>query len=252
MKKTIGIVAALPAEARSLAGQPCRQESGGFLYCRTVLKVETDLMVVQSGMGMKNAFSAALWLSEKGVAALGCFGVSGGLNPRLKTGDMVFADAVFEEQDDEFSLIWKKYGSHFEETFKCIAAKGLPIQRGPIITARKPVLDTAGKRALFDRTNALAVDMETAAVVRAANQSGLSFFAIRSICDPADVFVPEALFQCVDEKGAPRLFHLLWRIIQKPSLIFNLVSMKRNFDAALTGAAHVRHCLAEMNNPSVP
>lgn len=253
MKKTIGIVAALPGEAKALAGRRCcRQKIEGRLCYRIVLGSETELAVVQSGMGMKNAFSAALWLSEKGVSALGCFGVSGGLNPRLKTGDVVFADAVFEEQDDAFSLVWKNYGNHFEETVKCIAAKGLPVQRGPIITVQNPVLDAAGKRALFDRTNALAVDMETAAVVRAANQSGLSFFAIRSICDPADVFVPEALFQCVDEKGALRFFYLLWRIIQKPSLIFNLLSMKRNFDAALTGAAHVRHCLAGMHNPSAP
>jgi hypothetical protein len=62
-----------------------------------------------------------------------------------------------------------------------------------------------GKRALFDRTKALAVDMETAAVARAANQSGLPFFAFRIICDPANVSVPEALFRCVDEKGKPRL-----------------------------------------------
>ncbi|EFK11638.1 conserved domain protein [delta proteobacterium NaphS2] len=143
-------------------------------------------------------------------------------------------------------------GSHFEETFNCIAAKGLPVQRGPIITTQNPVLDVAGKRALFDRTNALAVDMETAAVVRAANQSGLSFFAVRSICDPADVFVPEALFQCVDEKGTVRFCYLLWRIIQRPSLINHLLSMKKRFNVALMGAAHVRHCLTEMHKPPAP
>ena len=248
MKKTIGIVAALPEEARAIAGHSCRQKANGFLHCRTVLRGETDLMVVQSGMGMKSAFSAASWLSEKGVAALGCFGVSGGLDPELKAGDVVFADAVFEEQNDALSLIWKKDGGHFEETFNCTAAEGLTVRWGPIITVQAPVLDVTCKRAFFERTEALAVDMETAAVARAATQSGLSFFAIRSICDPADVFVPEAIFKCVDEKGSPRFFHLLWRIIQKPSLISDLLSMKRHFHAALMVAAHVRHCLAEMRN----
>jgi adenosylhomocysteine nucleosidase len=252
MKKTIGIVAALPGEARTLAGHPCRQKANGFLNCRTVLKDETHLMVVQSGMGMKNAFSAALWLSEKGVAALGCFGVSGGLNPLLKTGDVLFADVVLGEQHDDVSLVWKKDGGHSDEPFKCIATKGLPVQWGPIISVQKPVLDAAGKRALFDRTKALAVDMETAAVARAANQSGLPFFAVRIICDPVNVSVPETLFQCVDEKGNPRFFYLLNRIIQKPSLIIHLLSMKRNFDTALASAAHVRHCLAEMHISSAP
>ncbi len=233
-------------------GDPCRQKAGGFMHCRTVLKDATDLLVVQSGMGVKNAFSAAMWLLENGVTALGCFGVSGGLNPRLKPGDVLFADAVLGEQHDGVSLVWKKNGGHLDETFKCLAAKDLPVQWGPIISVQKQVLDAAGKRALFDRTKALAVDMETAAVARAANQSGLPFFAVRIICDPANVSVPKALFQCVDEKGNPRFFYLLKRIIQKPSFIIHLLSMKRNFDTALAGAPHVRHCLAEMHIPPTP
>jgi adenosylhomocysteine nucleosidase len=252
MTGTIGVVTALPGEARKLAGHPCRQKADGFLYCRTVLKDETDLMVVQSGMGSENAFSAALWLLENGAAALGCFGVSGGLNPRLKPGDVVFADAVLGEQHDDVSLVWKKNGGHLDETFKCLTAKDLPVQWGPIISVQKQVLDAAGKRALFHRTKALAVDMETAAVARAANESGLPFFAVRIICDPVNVSVPKALFRCVDEKGNPRFFYLLKRILQKPSFIIHLLSMKRNFDAALAGAAHVRHCLSEMDDSPAP
>jgi len=252
MNRTIGVVTALPGEARKLAGHLCRQKADGFRHCRTVLKDETDLLVAQSGMGVNNAFSAAMWLLEKGVTALGCFGVSGGLNPLLKTGDVVFADVVLGEQHDVGSLVWKKDGGHSDETFKCIAAKDLSVQWGPIISVQKQVLDAAGKRALFDGTKALAVDMETAAVARAANESGLPFFAVRIICDPVNISVPEALFRCVDERGNPRFFYLLKRIIQKPSFIMHLLRMKRNFDTALASAPHVRHCLAEMHNPPAP
>jgi len=252
MNTKIGVVAALPREARRLGGVPCRQKANGFLYCETVLKDEIGLVVVQPGMGVENAFSAAMWLLEKGVATLGCFGVSGGLNPQLKTGDVVFADAVLGEQDDEISLVWKKEGGHLDETFKCIAAKGLPVQWGPIISVQKPVLDVAGKRVLFDRTEALATDMETAAVARAANQSGIPFFAIRTICDPANVAVPEAVFQSVNEKGNPRLFYLLKRIIQKPSFISHLLRMKKNFDTALAEAPLIRQCLGKMLISTAP
>jgi len=252
MTGTIGVVTALPGEARKLAGHPCRQKADGFLYCRTVLKDETGLLVVHAGMGAKNAVSAAMWLLENGVTALGCFGVSGGLNPRLKPGDVLFADAVLGEEHDAVSLVWQRDGGHPDDTFKPIATKDLPVQWGPIISVQEPVLDAAGKRALFHRTKALAVDMETAAVARAANQSGLPFFAARIICDPANVSVPEALFRCVDEKGNPRLSYLVKRIIQKPSLISHLLRMKRNFDAALASAARVRYCLAEMHIPPTP
>ncbi|MCF8129007.1 MAG: hypothetical protein K9N10_10875 [Deltaproteobacteria bacterium] len=246
MTGTIGVVTALPGEARKLAGQSCRQKADGFLYCRTVLKDETGLLVVHAGVGAKNAFSAAMWLLENGVTALGCFGVSGGLNPRLKPGDVVFADMVLGEQHDAVSRVWKNDGGHLDDTFKCIAAKDLSVQRGPIISVQKPVLDAAGKRALFHRTKALAVDMETAAVARAANQSGIPFFAIRAVCDPANVSVPEAIFQCVDQKGHPRLPYILGILFRRPLLISHLFRMKRDFTAALAVGPHVRNCLEEM------
>jgi len=249
MKKTIGIVAALPGEAKALLGRCSWRKAKGFLHCRSVLKDGTDLVVVQSGMGMGNAFSAAGWLSEKGVAALGCFGVSGGLDPGLGVGDLVFADAVFLERDDGAYLVWKKGGCDSDITFNFQSVKGLTASWGSIVTVQTPVLNTAGKRALFDRTGAMAVDMETAAVARAASRSGLPFFAVRTICDSADVTIPESIYQCVDQQGRPRFPHLLGLIIRKPLLISHLLRMNRDFTAALSGAPHVLRCLASMSTP---
>ena len=252
MNRTIGVVAALPGEARAIAGVRLRRKGKGFPYCRGALKDETDLLVVQSGMGTENAFSAARWLLEKGAAALGCFGVSGGLEPKLKTGDVVFADTVLDQQDDDVSLLWKKNSGHLDETFECTAVEGITVRWGPIITVQAPVLDAEGKRALFHRTNALSVDMETAGVARAANQSGLPFFAFRTICDPAHLSLPKALYQCVDQKGYPRIFYLLGQLLRKPLLISHLLRMKRDFAGALAAAPHVRRCLAEMHNSPAP
>jgi adenosylhomocysteine nucleosidase len=252
MNKTIGIVVALPGEAKALLGRRSWRKANGFLHSRTVFKDETDLVVVQSGMGMDNAFSAAKWLSEKGVAALGCFGVSGGLDPELGVGDLVFADAVFLERDDGVSLVWKKGGCDSDVTFNFQAAKGLTVSWGPIVTVQTPVLNARGKRVLFDRTGAMAVDMETAAVARAASRSGLPFFAVRTICDSADVTIPESIYQCVDQQGRPRFSRLFRLIIRNPLLISHLLRMKRDFTAALAVAPHVRECLSGMHIPPAP
>jgi len=252
MNETIGIVAALPGEARALVGRCSWRRADPFLHCRTLLKDDTDLLVVQSGMGMENAFSAARWLTENGVAALGCFGVSGGLNPEQEVGDLVFADAVFMERDDGISLVWKRGGRNSEVAFSCSDAKDAAVGWGPIVTVKQPVLNAAGKKALFDRTGAVAVDMETAAVARAAEQSDLPFFAIRAICDTADVSIPEAIYQCVDQQGRPRFPHLFRLIIRKPLLISHLLRMKRDFSKALSTAPHVRRCLSGMRIPPAP
>ena len=252
MNKTIGIVAALPGEARALVGRCSWEKGNGFRRCRVALKDGTDFLVVQSGMGMDNAFSAAHWLSKNGVAALGCFGVSGGLDPRLGIGDLVFADAVFMEQDDGISLVWKRGGRNSEVTFSCREAKDVAVRWGSIVTVKQAVLNAAGKKALFNRTGIMAVDMETAAVARVANRSGLPFFAVRAICDSSDVTVPESLYQCVDQKGHPRFFYLFKLIIQKPSMISHLLRMKRDFTAALSTAPHVLRCLSGMSIPPAP
>ncbi len=232
-----------------MVGRRSWEKANGFLKCQAVLEDGTDLVVVQPGMGMDNAFSAASWLSEKGVTALGCFGVSGGLDPELGVGDLVFADAVFVEGDGGASLVWNKGGCDSGVTFDFQAAKGLTVSWGPIITVQKPVFNTADKRSLFDRTGALAVDMETAAVARAANGSGLPFFAVRTICDSADVTIPESIYQCVDQQGRPRFPHLFRLIVRNPPLISHLLRMKRDFSAALSGAPHVLRCLAGMGMP---
>lgn len=249
MNTTIGIVAALPEEARALVGACSRRKTHGFAYCRSHLNHDMHLVVVQSGMGMENAFSAARWLTENGVAALGCFGVSGGLDPDLRIGDLVFADAVFMERDDGINLVWKREGRNSEVIFPCSEAKDFPLRRGPIVTMKQAVLNAASKEALFHKTGAMAVDMETAAVARVANQSGLPFFAFRAICDTADVSIPEVLYLCVDQKGRPRFFYLIGLMIRRPLLISHLLRMKRDFSTALAGGPLVLRCLSGMHVP---
>jgi adenosylhomocysteine nucleosidase len=251
MNKTIGIVAALPGEARALVGRRFWRMADGFFHCRTLLKDDTDLLVVQSGMGMENAFTGARWLTENGVSALGCFGVSGGLDPELKIGDLVLADAVFEDGDDGASLIWKEDRCYSDVIFSSLEG-GPAILRGPIITVNQAVLNASDKRTLFDRTGAMAVDMESAAVARAANRSCLPFFAVRAICDTADMTVPKSLFQCIDRKGRPRFTYLLRLITRRPSMISHLLHMKRNFTAALAGTSQVRNCLSGMHISPAP
>mgnify|MGYP002640808426 CR=1 FL=1 len=244
MNSTVGVVTALPGEARALVGRRDWQKAEGLLYCRALLKDGAELLVVRSGMGMDNAFSAAMWLSGKNLAALGSFGVSGGLDPGLGVGDLVFADAVFMEGEDGVSQVWRRDESEPEAEFHESVAKGVTIRWGPIITVRQAVLNAARKKALFDRTGAMAVDMETAAVAQAANQAGLPFFAVRAVCDTAAVSIPEALYQCVDQRGRPRFSYLFCLLFRKPSSMSHLIRMKRDFAAALAGAAHVRRYLS--------
>ncbi len=246
MNRTIGVVAALPAEAKALSGRRCGGKTDGFRYCRTMLSGNIHLLVVQSGMGLDNARAAAAWILRQGPAALGCFGVSGGLSPDVGLGDLVFADAVMEET---VPLTYERACCDSVIPLTASLVEPVNFHRGAILTVKEPVFQSAQKRRLFDRTGALAVDMESAAVARAAQEAKVPFFALRSICDPEAVSIPEAFYECIDRRGRPLAGVLVRMILRNPRMIFLLIQMKRNVDAALARGPDVLKVLRGMRIP---
>ena len=233
MNSTIGLVVALPAEARALIGRGRWQRTEGHLIRRSHLNNSTHLVVVLAGVGTENAFLASQWLIAKGVVALGASGVSGGLDPKLEPGDLVLADSVIQENGNTCKQVWKGNSKFIEIVYSALIAREIPAYRGAIITGRKPVLSALNKQALFTKTNALAADMESAAVAMVANKAGLPFFALRTVCDVATRTVPREIFDCINQAGNVRLFHLFRMLLLKPTLVSDLLRTKRYFAAAL-------------------
>jgi len=237
----IGLLVALPAEARAVIGQGRWQQDGSCLFRCARLTETTHLIVVRSGMGLDNATIACRWLIQQGVGALGITGVSGGLDPDLIPGDLILADAVVQEEADQCRRVWSECTGFVETVCGAIANEGLPVYRGPIISVRKPVLSARGKESLFGRSKALAVDMESAAAASAAHRARLPFFAVRAICDAAERSVPSDLVECLHQGGRVHLFLLFRKLALKPALVFNLLQMKKDFGKALAALNRAWH-----------
>jgi len=251
MNSTIGLVVALPAEARTLIGRGRWQHAEGYLFRRSRLSNRTRLVVVRSGLGMENAFLASQWLVAEGVAALGASGVSGGLDPDLEPGDLVLADSVIQESGNTCKQVWERNSRFVEIAYAALIDRGIPTYRGTIITAHKPVLSARNKQALFTKTNALAVDMESAAVATVANNAGLPFFALRTVCDVATRTVPIRIFDCLNQAGKVRLFHLFRMLLLKPALVSDLLRTKRDFVAALATLRRAWHTQISNSLPAL-
>lgn len=241
MNSTIGLVVALPAEARALIGRGRWQRTEGHLFRRSRLNNSTHLVVVLAGVGMENAFLASQWLVAEGVVALGVSGVSGGLDPDLEPGELVLADSVIQESDNTCKQVWEGNSKFVEIVYAALIAKGIPAYRGPIITVQKPVLSARNKQVLFTKTKALATDMESAAVAVVANKAGLPFFALRTMCDVATRTVPIEIFDCLNQAGNVRLFHLFRMLLLKPPLVSDLLRSKRDFAVALATLRRAWH-----------
>lgn len=232
MNRPVGLVAALPSEAKALKAGLSEshnwQKKAGRRFYRARLTDGTPVLVAVSGMGMQNAFSTAMWMAQQGISALGSVGVSGGLDERLVPGDCVLADKVLSGTAKGIHVVWKR-----EQGIPPSDVSGRPSQmRGAILTVQEPLLATEDKKDFSGRSHAMAVDMESAAVAQAACQMNLMFFAIRAICDTVTTSIPEEVYSAIDEMGRPRVTYILRQLGRNPALICQFLRTKRDFKAA--------------------
>ena len=225
-----GLVVALPDEARALAGKRWRLEDGRPV-CRSIFGENREMVWVRSGIGPARARDAARWLIRQNVTGLAIMGVSGGLAPGLEPGRLVVAESVLDGTQTGAATHpacpWCK------ELLEALRHNGLDPVSGPVITMAEPVLGPQDKRRLYDTTGALAVDMESAAVVRAAAEAGRNCLVLRAICDGPDRQVPSAMLRMIDEDGRLKIPVLLKELLRRPALIGELLIMRRDFARAL-------------------
>ena len=88
------------------------------------------------------------------------------------------------------------------------------------------VLATAAdKAALHRRSGAVAVDLESAAVARAARRHGLPFAVVRAVCDPAERDLPPAALVALDPAGRIGLMGVLASVLAHPRQLPALLAL---------------------------
>jgi adenosylhomocysteine nucleosidase len=163
--------------------------------------------------------------SVRGVIS---FGVAGGLDPALKSGDVVVATEVMAGDRR-----WLAASALSEEL---IAGAGLGRQRvirGGLAGVEQVVSAQAGKAALRSETGAAAVDMESHIAAAYAADAGLPFAALRVISDPATRALPALATNAIKANGDIDLRKILRGVARNPLTIKALYSTGRDFNRAL-------------------
>ena len=121
-----------------------------------------------------------------------------------------------------------------DDPAQLFATNQLPpnVLRGRIHTADAMIETPAAKAALFARTGALAVDMETALLRAQAQQLGTAFVALRAITDRADEALDPALARIVDDEGRPKTLAIARELLRRPALAADLQKLGKNAAAA--------------------
>jgi len=172
------------------------------------------VLLVLSGIGkVAAATTAALLLDRFAVSGLLFTGVAGGLGPGVQVGDVVVADQLLQHDMDASPLFprWEVPGtgrSHFAadaaladrlaqaaaqvlgQPLPALASFGIATpraHRGLIVSGDRFVASQAeSTRLQQDLPQALAVEMEGAAVAQVCHDFGRPFAVLRTISDRAD------------------------------------------------------------------
>jgi hopanoid-associated phosphorylase len=156
------------------------------------------------------------------------FGVAGGLDPSLKSGDIVVATEVRAGEARWLADLALK-----EDLIAGFGLGRRRIVRGRLAGAEQVVADRHLKEALHLETGAAAVDMESHIAADYAARTGLPFAALRVVSDPAHRALPPLAMSAIKPNGDIDLRKVLRSVARNPRTLRDLVATGIDFNRAL-------------------
>jgi adenosylhomocysteine nucleosidase len=242
-----GIVVALPEELTTLTSKK--------LAKGCVEKLDDKTLVIYSGAGADNARTASELLVAQGVSCLISWGCAAALDASFRPGYLVLTDSCIAADNTLINLSNNDWLSH---TKTCLA-KNLTMQTysGKLAESKSIVASSHDKSQIAKATGAIALDMESAAIAKAAQAHNLPFLAIRAIADPFSMDLPQAISHALNEQGDVVLGKLLRYLVMHPTELPNLIRLGLHFYAAKNTLKRVAKELAAITgfnspNPATP
>lgn len=212
----VGIIGAMPEEIRILTEQMTEKEifqHGGVTFFEGQLKGK-EVVVLKAGIGKVNAtYSTTMLLEKYNISKVIFTGVAGGLHPHSYPGDMVIGTEVFHHDyvqhlgdsyevrptinlssnDDnpmffecDSLLLSQAKVKAAEVEFVKVNDRSPKVFTGRIATGDVFLSNAEKAKWLYESFDALACEMEGAAVGQVCYQRKIPFLVIRSCSDNAN------------------------------------------------------------------
>lgn len=165
-----------------------------------------------AGANADRARNAAAKLIADGARALVSFGLCGGLDPSIRSGQLILPDTVQDRAGT-------RYATDTDLRARCFVGlrdAGLNPVVGPMLGVDQPAASTRQKSSLYTVTHAVAVDMESHGVAKAAAAAGVPFLVLRAVADPAKRDIPQAALIAMTPDGGVQFGAVIAALLHKP------------------------------------
>ncbi|MFQ5678252.1 MAG: hypothetical protein ACE5HP_02195 [Gemmatimonadota bacterium] len=233
----IALVTALPEEAEALlyrlvdarSASTAEEATSAAPALRTVslgYLSGVPVAVAVTGDGERNArLGIRALLNGLGPARLAVLGTAGGLEPSLRSGDLIVAARVSREGARPL----RPDGRLLRMVLEATGAL-----EGTVLTVAD-LADTPAAKAELRRLSRepgsaelpAVVDLESAFYAAAAEQAGIPWVVVRAVGDTAAESLPSYLNGCRDTGGSVRRPVVLRRAARRPSTIPSLMRLQR-------------------------
>jgi adenosylhomocysteine nucleosidase len=222
----LGIVAALPFETACFTRNKIHPGSYQF--------IAPGLYVYYAGMGPVNAANAAQILVDLKVDALVSWGVAGSLDPALVAGDIVLPVDVLDD-DGQYFPVNRAWHTALKNRLN---HQGVYAE-GKLVSTHDVQQDIRLKSELHQATQAMAVDMESAAVAKVAFNANKPFVVIRTIFDTAAMHIPTSSANATDQYGQVSMLKLVTGLMRSPAELLQYPKLVSSFAKAKRSLRHV-------------
>jgi adenosylhomocysteine nucleosidase len=201
--KNLGIITALLREARCFVKKPHRDHLN-------IISQNISLLI--SGIGQQRAEIAANNMLEFGVDSLLVAGTCGGLSPALNPGDIIMPAEIITDTQ----LTMQVSPAWHHRARDLLTDLSVPIHTQNMLSTGRVISQSVDKARTYNDTNAIAVDMESAAIIKVALAWQVPVLVIKTVIDPADFTIPDFVLKNSNAYGDVNICSLIKSCIVNP------------------------------------
>lgn len=191
-------------------------------------------LVACSAARPEKARGLARDLVARGATRLLSFGIAGGLDQGLPLGTLILGEKVVTD-----SAVWV-----CDAAWQAQLQQKLPHARAGLVWGSEILVAKAtDKQALHHRYGCAIVDMESQCAAEVAAEFQLPLMVMRTICDRADMDVPDIVMATIAEDGSIDYRKTLLHVVRYPAQIPDLIHVGLGSGKALSVLKKSTHAL---------